>query len=273
MIALIDGDIVVYQAACRAETETDWGDDDVSIIGSKPETEASIDTHIARIKVAVGADRVLMFFTDANNFRKQVFADYKSNRTGKRKPVTFKHGKAYAKKRYDSMTRPGLEADDLLAILSTGNVKAFQGPKVVCSIDKDMLTFPGLVYNWGPKHRDKGVVTVDRFAADVAFYQQILTGDAVDGYPGCPGVGPKTAAKLMHACTHDGDLDAPIAKHYPPVLDKAKAWEIIVKAYAKKDLTETHAIAQARCARILRASDYDFATKSPILWTPTKGTA
>ena len=38
-------------------------------------------------------------------------------------------------------------------------------------------------------------------------------------------------------------------------------------AFEKKGLTESDALVQARVARILRASDYDFAAKKPILWS------
>lgn len=251
-IALIDGDIVIYQAACKAETEIDWSDGDtVSITGSKPETRDSIDSMVRSLKRAVKADRVLLVFSDTENFRKSVYPNYKSNRKDKRKPVTFGYGKGYAKEHYDHMTREGLEADDCLAILATGEVAGFLADKVVCSIDKDMRTFPCKLYNW--MKQDEGVVEVTEADANRAFYMQILTGDSVDGYPGCPGIGPKRAERLL--------TDANTM---------AEAWPIIVTAYQKAGLDEIDAVIQARCARILRASDYDFNTKKPILWNPPK---
>jgi DNA polymerase-1 len=41
---------------------------------------------------------------------------------------------------------------------------------------------------------------------------------------------------------------------------------MIVEQYAKKKLGGGVALQMARCARILRASDYDFKNKKPILW-------
>jgi DNA polymerase I len=38
----------------------------------------------------------------------------------------------------------------------------------------------------------------------------------------------------------------------------------------KEGLTEDDALLQARLARILRADEYDFKAKRPILWEPTK---
>jgi DNA polymerase-1 len=45
-------------------------------------------------------------------------------------------------------------------------------------------------------------------------------------------------------------------------------WNAIVRAYEKKGLTEADAIREARMARILRASDFDFKTMRPIPWMP-----
>ena len=45
-------------------------------------------------------------------------------------------------------------------------------------------------------------------------------------------------------------------------------WDRIVAAYAKAGLSEADALAQARCARILRNTDWD--GSHPILWEPGK---
>jgi DNA polymerase-1 len=114
-----------------------------------------------------------------------------------------------------------------------------------------MRSFPCKLYNWS--HPELGVQDISSAEADLMFFTQILTGDTVDGYPGCPGVGPVKAAKLL-----DG-------------VQRETAWDTIRGAYAKKGISEEDALVQARCARILRAEDYDFANKKIILWTPTKG--
>lgn len=251
MIALIDADIVVYTAAARAEQVDDFNDDRIYITGSKSETRDGIATLIHDVCQAVGADRSILAFTcTEGNFRKSVYPAYKSTRKSKRKPVTYEYGREWAMAEYESMTRPTLEADDILGILATGDVKGIRGPRVVCSIDKDMQTFPCSLYNW--MKPEDGVVVVPQSTADFNFYKQILTGDSVDGYPGCPGIGPVKADRLLNQCDE-------------------MWWISIVKAYESKGLTESDALTQARCARILRASDYDFANRLPILWTPPKG--
>ena len=82
--------------------------------------------------------------------------------------------------------------------------------------------------------------------------QQTLTGDATDGYPGCRGVGPKS--KYVAALA-----EAPSLR---------EMWKVVLEGYASKGFTPEDALVQARCARILRATDWDFAERRPRLWTP-----
>jgi DNA polymerase-1 len=237
---------------------TDWGEDQVTTHADINECMAYAEEMIYDLKAACDADRVLLAFScDEGNFRKEVNPTYKSNRKGVRKPIGYARTKELLKKKFDSMTRPHLEADDILAILATGQVKHFTGPRIVCSIDKDMKTFPCLLYNW--MHPDDGVVKVTRTDADFAFYQQILTGDSTDGYAGCPLIGPVKAERALSPFLVDGDFN------------EREAWEVIKVLYEKKGLDEDHALMMARCARILRAQDYDFKTRTPILWSPPKG--
>jgi DNA polymerase-1 len=87
---------------------------------------------------------------------------------------------------------------------------------------------------------------------------QTLTGDVVDGYPGCPGVGIKTAEKLLSDCLSKEEFDA------------VKAWEIVVAQYEKNGLDEAYALSQAQVARICREEDYDSRNYRPIPWKPPK---
>ncbi len=81
---------------------------------------------------------------------------------------------------------------------------------------------------------------------------QTLTGDSTDGYKGCPKVGPVAAARLLE----------------PLMGEPAGMWIAVLLSFKKAGLTEADALVQARVARILRHTDYDFTNKLPILWTP-----
>jgi DNA polymerase-1 len=109
---------------------------------------------------------------------------------------------------------------------------------IIVSDDKDLLTIPTRVYRLGELHD----VTVEQ--ADYNWLKQTLTGDVADGYKGCPGIGDKSAAKLLEIPT----------------------WETVVKAYTKAGLGQAEALVQARLARILRAEDY--VDDAVILWSP-----
>ena len=119
-------------------------------------------------------------------------------------------------------------------------------------IDKDLRQVPGLHINY--QHaRDNGnwePETVTEEAANRFHMFQTLTGDAVDGYKGLPGCGPKGAEKILGDVT--GDL----------------MWSLVLQAYEKAGLTLEDALIQTRVARILRHGDYDYARKEVILWSP-----
>jgi DNA polymerase-1 len=77
---------------------------------------------------------------------------------------------------------------------------------------------------------------------------QTLQGDSVDGYKGCPGIGPKKAEKIL--------------------ADSTDPWGDIVSAYMGKGLTEDDALVQAQVARICQHQNYNYDTAEVIPWTP-----
>jgi DNA polymerase-1 len=174
---------------------------------------------------------------------------YKQTRKKLRRPVVYKPMREHIAKAYETFLRPTLEGDDVLGILQTRGTEE----TVIVSIDKDMKTIPGLHFNYG--REGATVVEVSEQEANYNHYQQTLTGDTTDNYPGCPGCGPVGAQKILDACWSG------TAFHTDP-------WPSIVKAYEKKGLGEEVALMNARVARILRAEDYNFKTKEVILWNP-----
>lgn len=245
---LIDGDILVYRITAAAETPIDWGRDLWTLHADMGECRDAIDRQIAMYLEELDACDVILAFSPPKNFRYRIYPQYKSHRQGKRKPVTYVPLKAYAHEKYKTFERPDLEGDDVLGILATSPV-IVKGDKVIVSLDKDLKTIPGKICDM----RDP--ITIQDISEEEADYNhmyQTLIGDTADGYPGCPGIGPKTAEKLL-----DG-----VSKTY------ADMWPVVVKAYAKKGLSEEVALVQAQIARICRRDDYDFKRKEVILWKP-----
>lgn len=195
-----------------------------------------LDYTLNTIRKSVGTFDYRLCFSDKVNFRKLLTPTYKSNRVT-RKPMGFLAFRQQIEEMYPSIVKPTLEADDVLGILATkpGN------DAIIVSGDKDLMQVPG-------KHlKDGKIVTVTKEEGDLFHLRQTLTGDQVDGYAGCPGIGPKTAEK---------------------VLDCEDRWAAIVQAYEKKGLTEADALLQARLARILRWEDWDNDNQKVILWEP-----
>jgi DNA polymerase-1 len=111
---------------------------------------------------------------------------------------------------------------------------------IIVSPDKDMRQIPGKLFDM------KETVTIDPEEGRRWHLIQSLAGDQTDGYSGCPGIGIKRAVTLFE----EGGYN----------------WDVVVKAFADKDLGEDVALMNAQLAKILTNKDYD---GQVIPWTPT----
>jgi len=238
----IDADFIAYRACEVNEIEVDWGEDLITIASSFKEVVAVMTREIRNLKSKFSTDNVVLYFTDSSNFRKQLDPSYKGKRT-KRKPVGYKRLLEWCRENYPSITLANLEADDVLGIHCHDNTS---GPFILVSPDKDLKQIACRHYNFA----DEFEITEEE--ANRFFFQQVITGDPVDGYKGIPGIGEKKAQAILNK---PGDT-----------------WQHIVEAYEKAGLTAEDALRQARLARILRPGEYDFDTLQPILWNPTTST-
>jgi DNA polymerase-1 len=254
--ALIDADILAYQAAAYAEKDIDWGDGLWTLHAFEADAEAKFDDLVHGVIQKVEATDSLLAITDKVNWRKAVLPTYKSNRAATRKPMLLKHLQEYAKENYKVFQRDTLEGDDCLGILATMKAKLID--PIVCSLDKDFKTIPGKHYNFG---KDE-FFEISVHQADYWHMIQTLMGDSTDGYVGIPGCGIKTAEKILQKAVEEGT----------PWADRKQLnqiyWKHVVAAYEKAGLCEEEALVQARVARICRAEDYDFDKKQVILWEP-----
>ena len=251
--ALIDGDIVIHRVAAAYDTsakQTGFGLYQFDAAGALHQAQLMVK----RIMQGINADKAVFCLSDReSNWRKSVMPHYKANRTG-RKPTMFTELRGMMESWGDLTIRckPGLEADDVMGLLATMETKDLKGyRKVICSIDKDMRTVPGELFNWDKHDSFTGPDEIDEDEAHLAFLVQVLAGDAADGYAGCPGVGPVKAKKLL-----DG------AK------TQEEQWRAIVEAYENAGMNSEDALETARVARILRAGEFDGKKRQPILWEP-----
>lgn len=281
-LILLDGDIVVFQALASANFEMDLvGEGGCHFIHKMvnfDEAKAYAIRSIERICDAIDAEKVIFTWTDSDggNFRKEVYPEYKSNRvkTLDTRPLGLKKLKQVLAEKYESHQWDGLEADDVMGILATDPNAYPEYEKIIVSEDKDMQTIPCLLYN-PAKDDEPRRITNDM--ADDFLAIQCLAGDGVDGFSGCPSVGMVTAEQLLTSRTvfrpyehtfKSGKRKGETEIRYEKQEETANGrWDVIVSCYGKAGLSEEVALSNSRCARILRATDYD--NGRVILWSPS----
>ena len=231
---LVDGDIVLYKAATKAELPVNWGDDFWSLTSDLKLAKQLVEADIEDTASLLGATHIVVCLScpSSETFRAEIYPNYKTNRKDTRKPMGLEVLRQFCRDTWFTQEGPKLEADDILGILST---KQSEERRVICSIDKDMRTIPGWLYSG----LEKGLEEITPLSARQYHMKQTLCGDSTDNYPGCPGVGPKTADKILKG------LSEPI-----------ELWEAVVKAFANKQLSEDRALLMARLAYILQSSNY-----------------
>ena len=243
MKLLIDAEVYLYRAAAACEYEAEWAPDDWTYLCRHGDAKASLQDTIVGMREVCPDHQPVLAFGDRASFRYGVWPAYKANRRKYRKPAGYRKlidwvEQVAPARGWEIARLADVEGDDVLGILC-------EEGDVIASIDKDMLTIPGLHL------RDGEVVEVSREQADISFFTQVLVGDTADNYPGCPGYGPVAAGKWLASNRTELGL-----------------WLAVQNAFVLKGLTKEDAITQARCARILRAGEYDLTAGTPLLWEP-----
>lgn len=255
--ALLDGDTLIYAASSASEYETQFDEWTWVLWGNLTEAQAILQRKIERIEDELAADEIIVALSADTRFRPSVMPDYKCHRNDSRKPIVYRPLREWVHRQYRTYEKPYLEGDDVLGILAT-HPKVITGDRVIVAIDKDLRTIPGQHYNYDTEE----FFTVSEREADYFFLKQALMGDRTDGYTGCPGVGPKTADKILQA---EIQRVKDLGGDYPDIAD---FWSVIVQTYESKGLTEADALMNARVARICRHTDYDYKRNEVILWAP-----
>jgi len=144
-------------------------------------------------------------------FRHEIYPEYKANRPPMPEDLAVQI--PYIKELVRAMNIPcfeiqGMEADDIIA--SAAQLLSRQGQKVVVvSGDKDLLQLvDDNVVMWDPmKNKIMDTAAVEKkynLKREQLLDYYSLMGDSSDNVPGVPGVGPKTAEKLIN---QHGSLD------------------------------------------------------------------
>jgi hypothetical protein len=207
--------------------------------------------------------------TKGTNFRHDLatIKEYKAGRSAK--PFYHAEMVEYMDTYWDAFCLPNLEADDLVGMWHTQD-------STCVGIDKDLLTVPGLHYNY----KKKEYLEVTELDALRYFYTQLLEGDGADNIKGLPacspesikkyglpgaainGCGKLSAAKVLQGADSEAEMFQRVRDCW---LSYNKHANILIKGYedvceqdTDKDILET-----GRLLHLTRELTED---GSPILW-------
>jgi DNA polymerase I len=158
----------------------------------------------------------VIFDYSSKTFRKDIYPDYKANRSAPPEDLIPQFGlirQATRAFNLPCIETEGFEADDIIATYAR-KAEALGADVTIVSSDKDLmqLVTPNVHMYDAMKDKQIGIPDViEKWGVppEKMIDLQSLTGDSTDNIPGIPGIGPKTAAQLLEEY---GDLDTLMAR-------------------------------------------------------------
>ena len=144
--------------------------------------------------------------SEGPTFRKEIYPEYKANRPAppedlmQQLPVAIKW---VEKMGFANLSKARYEADDVIATLTKCGKEQGIVAKIVSS-DKDLYQLLDddqvYIYDWVKKKAVDEKGCLEKFGVHPRDFVdfQALIGDTSDNVPGVPGIGPKTASKLIN---------------------------------------------------------------------------
>lgn len=228
MIALIDGDIVAYRCSASAENEPE----DIAILRA--------DLMMRDMLRDTDSTEYKCFLSGKNNFRYDIYPEYKANRKDKPKPVHLEACRQFLVKEWNAVISEGCEADDLIGIEATASDDMMG--YVICSIDKDLKQLSGNHYNFVTKEK----LFVSPLDGLKRFYKQLIMGDVSDNVMGFDGKARQKPPKFL-----EGHL-----AYIDDCSDEYDMYQYVYDLYIDQDTLDLN----AKLLFMLR--------KEGVLWTP-----
>jgi 5'-3' exonuclease len=203
--SLVDGDNLAFACAASAEDA-----DEAWIACSRAQH------FMETILQSTGATEYEVWLSGPNNFRYNVYPEYKANRKDAYRPKWEKEVKDYLTLEWNANWSEGCEADDMLGVRLT----ELGSEAILCHLDKDMNQIAGKHFNWaiirlGVVVREAKIYDVSPEEGDRFFWEQVLTGDkATDNIPGIHGIGPKKAKQILLGATTNAEAYERVAEAY-----------------------------------------------------------
>lgn len=219
---MIDGDISRYELGAVCQTmEMHFG-----VPVARPHSEGKVrevvDRFINGVVERTDSDSFELFLSGSTNYRNTIAVThpYKGQRTAA-KPYHWRTVGDILQEDYGAYVVHGAEADDALSIFARLDPEN----TIIASRDKDLRIVPCFHYSWrcGEAQPEVPVHYVEELGWVEArpypsggwklvgeglkfFYGQVLVGDTVDNYKGCPGIGPQKAFGILSSCSSEMDL-------------------------------------------------------------------
>lgn len=201
MLALIDGDVVVYSSAFAAQKHGEIEPVEHALHNAKELVEKVLKT--------THSDEVIVYLTNIDakkNYRYKLSPSYKENRKNFKRPVHYEAVRDYLVTQWNASITEDIEADDALGITQCTSTV----PTVLCTIDKDLDMIPGDHYNWKKDIQ----YSIPLAEANRTFYKQMLIGDPVDNIKGITGIGKVKADRLIQPYYSEERMFDEVSKHY-----------------------------------------------------------
>lgn len=202
MRCLVDADVFAYSCGFATQ-KTVYFTDEPEIVAEPVENAlnmcktalqsiyAEVDTWLR--SAGESLESLELFLTGKDNFRDRIatIREYKGQRKNKPKPVHYQAIRDYMCTQWYTKVSEGHEADDELAI-TAHSLRYDPDQVMICSVDKDLKTVPGLLYSI--KRKESELISPQE--ALVNFYRQCIVGDSSDNVIGCYKAGMKRASNI-----------------------------------------------------------------------------
>lgn len=219
---MIDGDVLRYEIGAVAMKKEVMFGETIFTPFQDHKVVSLVDDMIEKIVRRTDSDAYEVFLSGGTNYRTDIAVTdkYKGTRASA-KPYHWKTVDSILREHYDAYIIHGAEADDALSIFGR------QDPEntIIASRDKDLRIVPCLHYSWKcgesqpevPVHKVDTLGWVEAKAYNSGgykligcglkfFYGQVLAGDSIDNYKGCPSCGPQGAANALSGCNSEEEL-------------------------------------------------------------------
>jgi hypothetical protein len=242
---LLDGDISRYELAAVCQSlESHFG---ASVVRphSEQKVREVVDRFVNGVVERTDSDGFELFLSGGTNYRNEIAVTnpYKGQRHAP-KPYHWRTVGDILQADYGAYVVHGAEADDALSIF------ARQDPDntIIASRDKDLRIVPCFHYSWKcgesqpeiPVHRveQMGWVSAKPYKSGgyklvgeglKFFYGQVLAGDAIDNYKGCPGCGPQKAADALVNCSSEYELFEAALRVYSAKVGPEKGLQLLTE--------------------------------------------